>query len=154
MVKVLKRFGPLITSKTIRDTKDPCPVFDGKLWHIYGSAGASTHEVWNILHSTSQSLEGPWIEQKPAQIALKGAHVAAPGVIFDEKEGVFHMFIQTDFMALDTTVEHLISSDGVTFNNLGSVIYSIPESPEAGVYDPHPALIHDERYITYSGTPE
>ena len=27
---------PLFDPKTVDDVKDPCPVFDGQLWHMFG----------------------------------------------------------------------------------------------------------------------
>jgi hypothetical protein len=104
------------------------------------------------LHAIAPSLQGPWKEEKPAKLAIQGDHVAAPGVIFDEQEKMFHMFVQTEFLDLGGTVEHLISSDGKRFNNIGTVLESLPGTAEAGIYDPHPAIIHGEKYITYSGS--
>lgn len=147
------RTGPLLPTPSYQDTKDPCPVFDGKLWHLYGSGGSSIVEKWKILHATAPTLNGPWKEEEPAKIALDGDHVAAPGMIYDESENMFHMFVQTDFMALDGTVEHLISSDGHRFNNLGTILRSQQGTNQACIYDPHPAIINGERYITFSGAP-
>ncbi len=150
--KVVKRIGPLITKPGIfDDTKDPCPVFDGKLWHIYGSGGASGIETWQVLHATSVSIEGPWKLEEPLKLKVKGNCVAAPGVVYDQNEQMFHMFIQTTCWDLGGTVEHLVSSDGYTFNNLGTVLSSIPDSDESGIYDPHPAKIGGEYYFVYSG---
>jgi hypothetical protein len=146
------RQGPLFTPVHYFDTKDPCPVFDGKIWHIFGSGGSTKKEFWEILHATASSIDGPWIETESAILeGITGPHIAAPGIIFDAVEGLFHMFVQTDFLALDSTVEQLVSLDGHVFKHKGTVLRSIPTTNEAGVYDPHPAEIQGVKYLTYSG---
>lgn len=146
----INREGPLILTPSFPDTKDPCPVFDGKLWHIFGSGGNIVTEKWQIYHTTSLTVNGPWTEQQPAKIALDSPHVAAPGVIYDAQEKMFHMFVQTDFLGTNGTIEHLLSFDGERFNNFGTVLKSIPNSAEAGLYDAHPAMIKGEKYLVYS----
>ncbi|GEM_PF-689099 len=152
---LINRIGPLISQPTqYTDTKDPCPVFDGKIWHIFGSGGSSQVEVWKILHATAQSLEGPWQEQPPAILeGVSGDHVAAPGVVYDEQEKIFHMFVQKDFAALGGTVEHLISKNGTLFRHADTALRSILNTGEAGIYDPQPTIIKGQKYLSYSGTP-
>src|ERR1700750_2860835 len=87
---------PLFDPKAVDDVKDPCPVFDGQLWHMFGSSGTVTSETWSILHATAPGLFGPWTEHDAIVLPVVGSGVAAPGVIYDG--GVFHMFIQTEFM--------------------------------------------------------
>lgn len=153
-INIIKRAGPLLSTTQFNDTKDPCPVFDGKMWHIYGSGGQSGAEVWKILHATSDSIEGPWSEQLPVVLdGVEGDHVAAPGVVKDEKEQLFHMFVQRDFLALDGTIEHLTSADGHYFKKLNTSLASVPNSDEAGIYDPHPAEIAGQKYLVYAGSP-
>ena len=146
---------PIVNSSKYRDIKDPCPVFDGNVWHVYGSGGSSQVEVWEILHVTASSPDGPWSEPEPARLhGSFGERMAAPGVVFDYDQKLFHMFIQSDFMSLDTTVEHFISDDGVEFDHIATILHSLPGTEEAGIYDPHPAEIQGKKYITYSGCPE
>ncbi|MFO0703754.1 MAG: hypothetical protein U0525_03455 [Patescibacteria group bacterium] len=146
----VKRSGPLLENTRFEDTKDPCPVHDGKIWHIFGSGGSSRVEKWQILHATSPNFSGPWTEVEPAFVPLENPHVAAPGVVFDKEENKFHMFVQTDFMAVNGTIEHLVSSDGHIFESRGCVLKSITGTNHACIYDPHPALIGGQRYMTYS----
>jgi hypothetical protein len=146
----LTREGPLLISERFRDAKDPCPVFDGEVWHLFGSGGNSRTETWQILHATAPGPEGPWTERDPVMlIGLKGDHVAAPGVVYDG--GRFHLFIQTEFFKLDGTVEYLTSTDGSTFTREKTALRSLPGTDEAGIYDPHPAVIGGVKYLTYSG---
>lgn len=148
----LETRGRLMNSEIYWHTKDPCPVFDGKKWHIFGSGGQRGVEIWHILHATAPSPEGPWTEQKSSILeVVKGPHVAAPGVIYDPDEGLFHMFIQREFMQLGGTIEHLSSTDGKHFRFHDTSLTSIPGTQEAGIYDPHPAVINDKKYIVYSG---
>jgi hypothetical protein len=150
----LRKTGPLITQTQFTDTKDPCPVFDGKRWHIFGSGGDADGEKWKILHAVAPEIEGPWAEQAPVRlVGLSGDHVCAPGVVFDPADKLFHMFIQTDFLATEGTVEHLSSPDGDIFKKRDTPLKSIPNSEESGIYDPHPATIADRKYLVYSGTP-
>ena len=168
----IKRQGPLYESTQFVDVKDPCPVFDGKEWHIFGSGGDVTMEKWSVLHSTAPMLEGPWTEHPPLILHnVQGEAVAAPGVIFDA--GKFHMFIQTDCFRLSGKIEYLVSDDGYNFIFVNTALYSlqvtlqerqdIPSSeqlvrletaPLTGVYDSHPAIIHGNKYLVYSGMAE
>jgi hypothetical protein len=147
------RTGPLFIPRTFDDIKDPCPVFDGKQWHIFGSGGTSKSEVWSLCHAVAPAIEGPWTELDPIElVGVEGPHVAAPGVVFDPADGRFHMFLQTDFMALDTTVEYLVSTDGHTFERINTALTSLPMTTESGIYDPHPSDLGDDgKYIMYSG---
>lgn len=148
------RFGPLLESPKYHDTKDPCAVFDGQLWHIYGSGGSSIIERWHILHATAQQPEGPWQVLKEARLeGITGGGVAAPSVEYDPAEKMFHMFIQTHYAVLGSTVEHLVSKDGHFFKYKDTPLTSIPGTDEAGIYDPHAAVVHGEKYISYSGFP-
>jgi hypothetical protein len=148
------RIGPLFVSPKYSDTKDPCAVFDGKLWHMYGSGGSSAIERWHILHATAKAPEGPWKVQKAAKLeGITGGGVAAPSVEYDPAEKVFHMFVQTHYAALGSTIEHLVSSDGHYFKYKDTPLTSIPGTDEAGIYDPHAAVLSGEKYISYSGFP-
>ena len=139
---------PLFDPKAVDDLKDPCPVFDGKLWHMYGSSGTVRSETWSILHATSPDLYGPWTEHQPIVLPVQGSGVAAPGVIFED--GVFHMFIQTEFMKSGGRCEHAVSNDGFHWVVLQPAFSALPGTDEDGIYDPHPALIAGKRYIVYS----
>lgn len=150
-----RRLGPLIVSPKYNDTKDPCPVFDGKLWHIYASGGSSEIERWHILHATAQKPEGPWNVEKAAVLeGITGGGVAAPSVEYDAENKLFHMFVQTHYAELGSTIEHLVSSDGFYFKYHDTPLLSVPDSPEAGIYDPHASVIHNQKYISYSGFPQ
>jgi hypothetical protein len=154
LLSPLQKFGPLYEDPKYKDLKDPCPVFDGSKWHIYGSGGNVRTEVWQILHATSPSIEGPWTPEPSVQLnGVTGEHVAAPGVIFDDSDKTFHMFVQTDFLAIGGGIEYLTSTDGSTFNRMGLVLSPILDTEEAGLYDPHPAVIKGKKYLSYSGTP-
>ncbi len=133
----------------IDDLKDPCPVFDGRRWHIFGSAGTVTSETWKIFHATSPAIEGPWTQHALIDPGLDGTGVAAPGVVFED--GVFHMFIQTEFMKSGGRCEHLVSNDGFVWVALPTALHAIPDTGEDGIYDPHPAVIGGEKYLAYSG---
>ncbi len=162
----IQRSGPLIENSEFLDTKDPCPVFDGKKWHIFGSGGSSEAEIWKILHATSSSVDGPWKLEEPCTLeGLSGPHVAAPGVVYDE--GAFHMFIQTEFLGLNGRIEYLNSKDGKTFTFVQTAIQPLQDTltpeeltaiqekiPEAGLYDSHPSIINGQKYLLYSGASE
>lgn len=140
-------FHPALTD----DLKDPCPVFDGEAWHVFGSSGAVKSETWSILHATAPDIYGPWLERDPIRLAVKGSGVAAPGVIFES--GVFHMFIQTEFMKPGGRCEHAVSNDGFDWVLQQPAILALPGTAEDGIYDPHPAMIGGQRYIVYSAMP-
>jgi hypothetical protein len=168
----ITRKGPLYDKTQFVDVKDPCPVFDGKEWHIYGSGGDVSVEKWEILHATAPSLEGPWTETKPLKLEkVVGQAVAAPGVIYDDSK--FHMFIQTDCFHLNGKVEYLLSENGVDFTFVNTALYSLQvtqqnaenmlsseqiaqleSDPLTGVYDSHPAIINEQKYLVYSGMSE
>jgi hypothetical protein len=144
--------GLVLKSHSYWHTKDPCPVFDGTKWHLFGSGGKTGAEIWHILHATAPKPEGPWSEEEASVLEIvRGPHMAAPGVIFDPDDGLFHMFVQREFMQLGGTVEHLVSKDGNHFQFKNTSLASLPGTPEAGIYDPHPAVIRKEKYFIYSG---
>ncbi len=142
---------PLFTPNVLDDVKDPCPVFDGTQWHMFGSGGTVTTETWKIFHATAPSREGPWTEHALIDLGIAGSGVAAPGVVF--QGGVFHMFIQTEFMRPGGTCEHAVSDDGFEWVVLDTALWAVPGTGEDGIYDPHPAVIGGNCYIAYSGMP-
>jgi len=151
-INPLRKVGPLYLQTKYKDTKDPCPVFDGKGWHIFASGGSIATETWKILHATASDIWGPWTEQEACELeGLTGDHVAAPGVVYED--GLFHMFVQRDFLATEGGIEYLTSPDGHIFTRQNTALDAISGTGEAGLYDPHPALVNDEKFVVYSGTP-
>lgn len=142
---------PLYDPPRSDDLKDPCLVHDGTLWHIFGSGGDTDTERWGIHHATSRFLKGPWTEHPTFYLPIHGSGVAAPGVLYDA--GHFHMFIQTEFMKEGGTIEYVISQYGNEWSRVGTMLKSTPGSAEAGIYDPHPAIINGQKVITYSAMP-
>jgi len=154
---VLEKIGPLWIDSQYRDTKDPCPVFDGKRWHVFGSGGAigggiEEQEVWSILHASAPAIDGPWSEESTVVLdGLEGKHIAAPGVVYEK--GIFHMLVQTEFLSAGGTIKYLTSDDGgATFVLQNTALHSIEGTHEAALYDPHPAIIRGQKYMTYSGS--
>ncbi len=143
---------PLFHPAGLDDVKDPCPVFDGRMWHMFGSGGTVTLEAWNIFHATATALEGPWTQQDLISLPVEGSGVAAPGVIFDG--GLFHMFIQTEFMKPGGRCAHLVSYDGFDWQAQTEALCALPGTGEDGLYDPHPAVIGGAKYLVYSGMPQ
>jgi hypothetical protein len=136
----------------IKDIKDPCPVFDGALWHVYGSLCDSRADVWKIFHSTAKELDTEWNVEEPAQLfGVSQGRIAAPGVVYDFTDKLFHMFVQSDFMEVDTVVYHLTSEDGHKFVLEDIALKAELNTSEASIYDPHPAIINNKKYISYSG---
>jgi hypothetical protein len=140
---------PVFQPVDLDDIKDPCPVFDGQHWHVFGSGGTVSTETWKIFHATAPALEGPWTQHPLIDPGLDGSGVAAPGVVFED--GVFHMFIQTEFMKSGGRCEHLVSNDGFTWVALPTALHAVPDTGEDGIYDPHPAVIGGVKYLVYSG---
>ena len=68
---------PLFHSTITEDPKESCPVFDGELWHVFGSSGTDRSESWNTLPATAPDLHGPWTEHPPIRLSIKGSGVAA-----------------------------------------------------------------------------
>ena len=148
----MRMFPLLQPSPQFRDVKDPCPVWDGARWHIFGSGGDVTTETWRIYHATAPSLEGPWTEEQPVETGIGGSGVAAPGVLCED--GRFVMFVQTEFLRPGGTVEFLTSPDGFAWTRVNTALRAIDGSCESGVYDPHPARIGGDCYLVYSGMAE
>jgi len=149
----IRKSGPLYTETRYKDIKDPCICFDGTTWHIYGSGGDVRPEEWEILHATAPSAEGPWKEEEPARLrGVMGPHVAAPSVVFDPEDKLFHMAVQKDFMDVGGDIAYLVSADGHTFTKMRTLVMPRGVS-EAGLYDPHFAEIGGKKYLVYSGIP-
>lgn len=149
----VRRAGPLFEPAGYLDAKDPCVVFDGTAWHLFGSRGSIVEERWQLLHATAPSPDGPWTDREPLRLAgMAGDRIAAPGVVHDPATGRFHMFVHSDFLAAVSSVEHLVSEDGDAFVRTDTVVRTEPLSDEAGIYDPHPAEIAGRKYVVYSAT--
>lgn len=146
---VLRREHLALNGLDYLEVKDPCPVFDGSRWHLFGTAVTAPH-AFEVLHAVADRLEGPWEVSDPVDIVgLAGSCVAAPGAVADRDE--LHLFLQTEYCILGGRVEHLVSRDaGTTFVSVGTALESLPGTGEAGIYDPHPALIGGQRYLVYS----
>lgn len=146
----LQRRPLLLDTHGYTDVKDPCPVrLDGD-WHLFGT-GAHPGHRYDVLHATATDPAGPWRLRPPSVLPdIHGTCVAAPGVVADG--GRLHMFLQTEYNLLDGVVEHLVSDDlGTTFTQHDTALVSLPGTEEAGIYDPHPAVLHGRKYLVYSG---
>ncbi len=154
-LKPVRKIGPLFISTRFKDVKDPCICYDGTTWHIYGSGGDVRPEVWQILHATAPSIEGPWTEQDPVVLhGVEGPHVAAPSVVFDPEDHLYHMAVQKDFMDIGGGIEYLVSGNGSVFTKMRTLVEPRSSGTEAGLYDPHFAEIGKHKYLVYSGIPE
>lgn len=142
---------PLYQPMQVREVKDPCLVFDGALWHIFGSGGDTATEQWGMHHATARSLAGPWRQHGTITFPIEGSGVAAPGVV--HSEGAFHLFIQTEFMREGGRVEYFSSPDGFAWTHENTSLASIAGGEEAGIYDPHPAIIGGDKVLVYSAMP-
>lgn len=142
---------PLYAPSHVREVKDPCLVYDGSRWHIFGSGGDTTSEQWGIHHATSRSLTGPWRQHAIISLPIEGSGVAAPGVI--HSDGQFHLFIQTEFMRENGRIEYFVSDNGFDWTHINTPLLSIPRTEEAGIYDPHPAIIAGVKVLVYSAMP-
>ena len=153
LITAAKKFGPLFTTKIFKDIKDPCIAYDGTLWHIYGSGGSVKNEAWRILHATAPDIKGPWTEIEPAVLnGVYGPHVAAPSVVYDFTDKLFHMAVQKDFTTTGTGIEYLVSADGQQFTWMKTILD--PEGDaEAGLYDPQFCEVQGEKYLVYAGMP-
>jgi hypothetical protein len=151
-LRPVRKIGPLYTKTRFKDVKDPCICFDGTTWHIYGSGGDTYREEWEILHATAPAIEGPWTEQEPVRLrGVEGPHVAAPTVIYDPEDKLFHMAVQKDFMDVGG-IAYLVSADGHVFTKMRSLLE--PKSGmEGGLYDPHFSIVNGKKYLAYAGIP-
>jgi hypothetical protein len=138
-----------LTGRAYLETKDPCPVFDGRRWHLFGT-GVTKPDTFEVLHATADALDGPWEVGAPVPVdGLTGGCVAAPGAVADGAD--LHLFLQTEYCVLDGRVEHLVSRDGgETFTHARTALGSLAGTAEAGVYDPHPSLVHGQKLLVYS----
>lgn len=153
LLKPVRKAGPLFESSRYKDVKDPCIVFDGSTWHIYGSGGDTYREEWEVLHAIAPSIEGPWTEVDPPILrGVDGPHIAAPSVIFDEADRLFHMVVQKDFMSTGGGLAYLVSGDGHVFSKMRTLL-APNRGEEAGLYDPHFSMIGDKPFLVYSGMP-
>jgi hypothetical protein len=82
-----------------------------------------------------------------------GVHVAAPSVVYDPEDKLFHMAVQKDFMDLGGDIAYFVSADGHVFTKMRTLVMPRGAS-EAGLYDPHFASINDRKYLVYSGIPD
>ncbi|HUR77882.1 MAG TPA: hypothetical protein VMZ22_08035 [Acidimicrobiales bacterium] len=125
-------------------------VHDGVRWHLFAT-GCGLRTGLEIAHYTAASLDGTWSEREPVRLVGVDhiAHPSAPGVIAEGDR--LHMYLQHDFNVLGGHIEHLMSHDGgATFVRQGVALESLAGTCEAGVYDPDPAEIGGERYLTYA----
>jgi hypothetical protein len=105
------------------------------------------------LHATAPSIEGPWTELDSAVLrGVDGPHVAAPTVVYDPDDKLFHMAVQKDFMEVGGDIAYLVSADGHIFTKMRTLV-APKGSAEAGLYDPHFAVIKGHKYMVYSGIP-
>lgn len=142
---ISNRRGPLLT--TPNHTKDPCPVFDGQSWHIFGTIDHGNG--WQVLHAVAPSIDGPYEMVEPCILqGVDSPNACAPGVVYEN--GVFHMFVQTEFYRTGGLILHLTSHLGDVFELRNTVLEPIGFD-EAGIYDPHPCVYNDWKYLTYSG---
>jgi hypothetical protein len=142
--------GLLYEPRRYPDVKDPCTVFDGTRWHLFGT-GCGLPGGAEIFHCTAPALKGPWREEAPP--TLYGAdtirHRCAPGLIAEGDR--LHLFLQHEFNVLGGHIEHLVSDDGgATFVRARTALRADPRIGEAGVYDPDVAEIAGRRYLTYA----
>ena len=144
-----KRGRSIVDVADYLQLKDPCLVSDGSTWHLYGTGWKVGVSAAVVFHATAETATGPFTMCAPCAIeGVSGRGVAAPGVVFDD--GVFHMFLQTEFQALHGTIEHLTSKDGAKFDRVGTALAADASLGEAVIYDAQPCVIGGLRYVAYA----
>jgi len=124
-------------------------VFDGRVWHLFGSVWADGVDGCSILHAQADAIGGPYTTaEQVTLVGVTGPQVSAPGVIHDG--ALFHMFVQTAFSKFGGTIEHLVSVDGVSFDRVDTALTSEPAVGESCIYDPQPAIINGDFYLAYA----
>jgi hypothetical protein len=142
--------GLLYEPRQYPDVKDPCVVFHGGRWHLFGT-GCGAPGGATLFHCTAPAMSGPWHEE-PRPL-LQGVdrirNHCAPGVVAEG--GRLHLFLQEEFNVLGGHIEHLVSDDGgASFVRAGTALRSDPSRGEAGIYDPDAADIGGRRYLAYA----
>ena len=145
---ISNRIGPILDCLT--HSKDPCPVFDDTVWHIYGTCLDSLR--WRVLHATSTVIQGPYKQEPCIDVNIDSPAACAPGVLY--RNGVFHMYMQTEFFKVGGKILYLTSIDGCNFDLVDTALDSGPGTHEAGINDSHPTTVNGRLYMTYSGFPE
>jgi hypothetical protein len=143
------RSEPIPNTDGYRQLKDPCVVSDGQTWHLYGTGWTVGDSAAVIFHAQSDSATGPFTMNAPCSLqGVFGGGVGAPGVIVED--GVFHMFIQTEFKRRHGTLEHLVSTDGDSFVWADTALTADLSLGEAVIYDAQPCTIGGIRYVAYA----
>lgn len=146
----LSYHGVLYEPERYLHVKDPCPVFDGSRWHLFGT-GCGLDTGPEILHCTAPAIGGPWQEEpSPVLVGVDRIRFAcAPAVAAED--GRLHMFLQQEFNVLGGHIEYLVSDDGGdTFTLVRTALRSNARLGEAGIYDPDVAEVGGRRYLTYA----
>lgn len=145
------RVGPLVEPAGGGHMKDPCPVHHGGRWHLFGTGFRAPDGCWRASHAVAPALDGPWSEVPPARLeGADGGCLGAPGLVAAGDQ--LHLFAQTDFAALGSSVEHLVSSDGgQSFVRRDTALRSSRlRQREAGVYDAHPSTVGGRPWMAYA----
>ncbi|MBX4210502.1 hypothetical protein KW783_00830 [Candidatus Parcubacteria bacterium] len=143
---------PLFSSPDFVEIKDPCPVFDGLMWHLFCTAVDRKSRQFVVLHLKSESLTRQWSSSVCKIQGITGSGICAPGVIYSDSK--FHMYIQNEYCRPGGHIVHLASSDGNTFVAVDTILQAVLDTDHAVVYDAHPAEIRGHKYITYSASRE
>lgn len=142
--------GAIYEPRRYPDVKDPSPVYDGDRWHIFGS-GCGVPQGVEVMHLSAPAVTGPWQEEpRPVLVGVdRIKSQAAPGMVAEGRR--LHLFLQEHFNVLGGRIEHLVSENrGVTFVRTDTALKSRARSGELGIYDPDPAEVAGERYLTYA----
>jgi hypothetical protein len=77
--------------------------------------------------------------------------VAAPTVVYDPEDKLYHMAVQKDFVDIGG-IAYLVSADGHVFTKMRSLLEP-KNATEGGLYDPHFAVVTGKKYLAYAGIP-
>lgn len=138
------------------DVRSPKPLFDGRLWHIYGIATKNGRE--EFLHLTADEIDSTWkLGEKlklhnfaTPELSSKQAIFSAPGVFFDSNKDQFDLFLHTNYSQQGGLIQHFISDDSVNFEYHDTVHLTSEEKVANSSYDPYPVVVNGHKYLTYT----
>ena len=140
---------PIVDTSGYAQLKDPSVAFDGTTWHLHGTGWKVGSLEPVIFHARADSAAGPFTMGEPSAIeGVSGSGVAAPGVVFED--GLFHLFVQTEFQVMSGRIEHAVSADGDRFTHTDTSLVADPMVGEAVIYDAQPCVIGGQRYLAYA----